>query len=150
MREGGAVLTTLVVLVRDAETVLKQWILSIKRPRDELVVIDLGSHDRTKEVARSLTPHVYDSTWRGDLPLSHHHPFDVEDGPFILTASMEKPSEEALRTWIPHKFLAFDYASTEGYATARMHAETALGWRPDDEALQHVAWLMSRVLDEED
>lgn len=52
------------MIVRDAEETLELALNSIARRVDELVVVDTGSTDQTRELARRFTDTVYSYPWR--------------------------------------------------------------------------------------
>ncbi|MCL2107246.1 MAG: glycosyltransferase family 2 protein [Oscillospiraceae bacterium] len=54
---------SLCMIVKNEEEVLARCLSSAKDMVDEIVVVDTGSGDATKEIARRFTPHVYDFEW---------------------------------------------------------------------------------------
>lgn len=51
---------------------------------DEIIILDTGSTDRTKEIARRYTPHVYDYAWKDDFADARNVSFSYATKPFIL------------------------------------------------------------------
>jgi len=51
------------MIVKNEEEVLARCLSSAQGLWDELIIIDTGSADRTKEIAAQFTPHVYDFAW---------------------------------------------------------------------------------------
>ena len=51
---------SLCMIVRDEEDVLARCLDSVKDVVDEIVIVDTGSVDTTKEIAREYTERVYD------------------------------------------------------------------------------------------
>lgn len=54
------------IIARNEEKMLRRCLLSVK-DADEIVVVDTGSEDGTKEVAREFTDKVYDFEWCDDF-----------------------------------------------------------------------------------
>lgn len=63
---------SLCMIVRDEEDVLGRCLESIKNFVDEIIIIDTGSVDQTKELALSYTDKVYDFTWQDDFSVARN------------------------------------------------------------------------------
>lgn len=51
------------MIVKNEEKVLERCLLYLQGIWDELIIVDTGSSDRTKEIAARFTDQVYDFTW---------------------------------------------------------------------------------------
>ncbi|MCP3776245.1 glycosyltransferase [Paenibacillus sp. MZ04-78.2] len=60
-------LLSLCMIVKNEEKVLKRCLESVQGLVDEIVVVDTGSTDRTVEIAREFTSHVYFFEWINDF-----------------------------------------------------------------------------------
>lgn len=69
---------SLCMIVRDEEDVLGRCLDSVKDAVDEIIIIDTGSEDRTKETALKYTQNVYDFPWRDDFSAARN--FALEHG----------------------------------------------------------------------
>lgn len=69
---------SLCMIVRDEEDVLGRCLDSVKDAADEIIIIDTGSEDRTKETALKYTQNVYDFPWRDDFSAARN--FALEHG----------------------------------------------------------------------
>lgn len=58
---------SLCMIVKDEEAVLGRCLDSVKSAVDEIVIVDTGSKDRTKEIAAEYTDRIYDFTWTDDF-----------------------------------------------------------------------------------
>lgn len=64
------------LIVRNEERTLPRCLASIEGTVDEIVVVDTGSEDRTKEVAASLGARVFDFSWCDDFAAARQVAFD--------------------------------------------------------------------------
>ena len=55
------------MIVKDEELVLDRFLKKIKPFIDEIIVVDTGSRDSTKEIAKKYTSRVYDFRWCDDF-----------------------------------------------------------------------------------
>jgi tetratricopeptide (TPR) repeat protein len=55
------------MIVRDEELNLQQCLDPLAELFDEIVIVDTGSRDGTKRIARKFTPHVFDFPWCDDF-----------------------------------------------------------------------------------
>jgi glycosyltransferase involved in cell wall biosynthesis len=58
---------SLCMIVRDEEKNLEACLASVADLLDEIVIVDTGSHDATKAIARRYTPHAHDFPWCDDF-----------------------------------------------------------------------------------
>lgn len=54
---------SLCMIVKNEEQVLARCLDSVADLMDEIIIVDTGSTDRTKEVAARYTDQIYDFTW---------------------------------------------------------------------------------------
>jgi glycosyltransferase involved in cell wall biosynthesis len=118
------------MIVKNEEDILEKGVKSLEGLYDELIILDTGSTDHTKLIAKSLGAQIYDYTWIDDFSdarrtaqsYSHNDYILVWDADWILS----KSSHEAFRmlknqdfqnadhicfNWINE----FDYTTLEKY-----------------------------------
>lgn len=101
-RMGSFMITiSLCMIVKNEERHLKRCLDSLDGLMDELIIVDTGSEDRTKEIARQYTEQVYDFAWTGDFAMARNFAFSKARMEYIYTADadevLEKKSREQFR-----------------------------------------------------
>ena len=66
---------SLCMIVKNEEAVLSRCLDSIADLMDEIIIVDTGSEDRTKEIARRYTDRVYDFAWTGSFADARNYSF---------------------------------------------------------------------------
>lgn len=75
---------SLCMIVKNEEGNLAQCLESVRGAVDEIVILDTGSADGTKEIARRYTDRVYDYGWEDDFSKARNASFSLAGMPFIL------------------------------------------------------------------
>lgn len=63
------------MIVRNEEEVLARCLDSVKEIADEIIIVDTGSDDQTKEIASRYTDQVYDFSWTYDFSAARNFSF---------------------------------------------------------------------------
>ena len=66
---------SLCMIVRNEEKVLERCLDSVCRAVDEMIIVDTGSVDSTKEIAGKYTDKVYDFVWVDDFSAARNFSF---------------------------------------------------------------------------
>ncbi|ABX42067.1 glycosyltransferase [Lachnoclostridium phytofermentans] len=66
---------SLCMIVKNEEDVLSRCLESAKDVVDEIIMVDTGSTDKTKEIAYQYTDKVYDFEWANDFSLARNYSF---------------------------------------------------------------------------
>ncbi|WP_020621253.1 tetratricopeptide repeat-containing glycosyltransferase family 2 protein [Paenibacillus daejeonensis] len=72
------------MIVKNEEHTLNRCLESVKGIPDEIIIVDTGSTDRTKEIAKIWTDHVHDYKWNDDFAAARNVSFDYATQQFIL------------------------------------------------------------------
>lgn len=75
---------SLCMIVRDEEERLGRCLDSVKDAVDEIVILDTGSSDATRAVARRYTDKVFDYVWQDDFAHARNASFAYATRPYIL------------------------------------------------------------------
>ncbi len=66
---------SLCMIVKNEEKVLARCLESVKDIVDEIIIVDTGSTDKTKEIAYRYTQNVYDFEWIHDFSAARNYSF---------------------------------------------------------------------------
>lgn len=100
-KEHSAITISLCMIVKNEERVLRRCLDSIRDLMDEIIIVDTGSADRTKEIAAEYTDKVYDFAWTGDFSDARNFSFSKAECDYIYTADadevLDKENREKFR-----------------------------------------------------
>lgn len=88
---------SLCMIVRDEEEVLARCLDSVSGCVEELIIVDTGSTDRTKEIARAYTPHCYDFPWTDDFSAARNAAFSKATKDYLLWLDADDVLDEQAR-----------------------------------------------------
>jgi tetratricopeptide (TPR) repeat protein len=77
-------LLTASLIVKNEENFLGDCLASLRGVVDEIVVVDTGSTDRSREIAQSAGAQVYEFSWTGDFSEARNRALDLSNGEWIL------------------------------------------------------------------
>lgn len=90
-----APLISLCMIVKDEESVLERCLKSVQGYVDEIIIVDTGSTDSTREMARRFTDHVYTFEWNHDFSAARNESLKHASGKWILVLDADEYFEEA-------------------------------------------------------
>lgn len=90
---------SLCMIVRNEERNLGDCLETIASLFDEIIIVDTGSHDATKQIARRFTEHVFDFAWCDDFSAARNESLRRSTGDWIfwLDADDRLSSENVAR-----------------------------------------------------
>jgi len=90
------------MIVKNEEKVLARCLDSLAGLSDEIIIIDTGSTDSTKEIAARYTDKIYDFHWNQDFSEARNYSFEKATMEYIYVADADEVIDEENQ----HRFLA--------------------------------------------
>lgn len=91
---SGKPLISLCMIVKNEEKNLPRCLDSVKDVVDEMIIVDTGSSDKTKEIARSYGAKVFDFKWIDDFAAARNYSLEKATGEWILVLDADEELEE--------------------------------------------------------
>lgn len=88
---------SLCMIVKNEERILKRCLDTAADLADEIVIVDTGSTDRTKEIAAAYTKNIYDFAWTGSFSDARNFAFSKCTMEYIYTADADEVIDEINR-----------------------------------------------------
>lgn len=88
---------SLCMIVKNEEKVLARCLDSIADIMDEIIIVDTGSTDRTKEIAAQFTDKIYDFEWVNDFSAARNFAFSKAEMEYIYSADADEVLDEENR-----------------------------------------------------
>lgn len=97
-KDGREMITiSLCMIVKDEEAVLARCLDSLAGLVDEMIVVDTGSVDRTREIAAKYTDKLYDFQWVHDFSAARNYAFSLASCDYIYSADADEVLDEENR-----------------------------------------------------
>lgn len=81
---------SLCMIVKNEEAVLERCLDSICDLMDEIIIVDTGSTDRTKEIAAKYTNKIYDYPWTNDFSAARNYSFSKATMDYIYVPDADE------------------------------------------------------------
>lgn len=78
------------IIAKNEEKYIGECLRRLSRYDWEIVVVDTGSDDRTVEIARSYTPHVYHFDWINDFSAARNYSISKANNDYILAVDCDE------------------------------------------------------------
>ena len=88
---------SLCMIVKNEEKVLGRCLACLVDLMDEIIIVDTGSVDRTKEIASKYTDKIYDFTWTGDFSEARNYAFSKATKEYVYSADADEVVDEENR-----------------------------------------------------
>lgn len=75
---------SLCMIVKNEEDVLERCLESVKLIADEIIIVDTGSTDKTKEIACKFTNKLYNFEWIDDFAAARNYSFSKSTKEFVM------------------------------------------------------------------
>ncbi|RJE85642.1 glycosyltransferase family 2 protein [Paenibacillus sp. 1011MAR3C5] len=83
-------LLSVCMIVKDEEDTLDRCLKSIKDFADEIIIVDTGSTDATKDIAKKYTEHIYDFKWVNNFSTARNESIKYASGKWILVLDADE------------------------------------------------------------
>ncbi len=104
----------LVMIVKNEERSLERCLLAARPFVDEMIVVDTGSEDRTKELAREAGARVYDFVWVGDFSAARNYALEQSDADWNLVLDGDEYLRKSSRKQLEQEILKGNKRYGEG------------------------------------
>lgn len=104
---------SLCMIVKNEEYNLKGTLKSVSAFVDEIIIVDTGSTDRTKDIARSFTEKVYDFKWINDFSAARNFSLEKAENDWVLILDGDETIIEFDRNSLD-KFIGSSQVNTIG------------------------------------
>ena len=81
---------SLCMIVKNEEQFLEQALRSVKHLVDEIVIVDTGSTDQTKEIARRFTSHLFEYAWSDNFSVARNFSLSKATQDWILVLDADE------------------------------------------------------------
>lgn len=85
------------MIVKNEEDVIGRCLECVKDIADEIIIVDTGSTDRTKEIVKSYTDKIFDFTWINDFAAARNHSFALATEEYIMWLDADDVIDEENR-----------------------------------------------------
>ncbi|WP_160398381.1 tetratricopeptide repeat-containing glycosyltransferase family 2 protein [Paenibacillus sp. MMS18-CY102] len=108
-------LISLCMIVKNEEQVLNRCLDSVKSLVDEIIIVDTGSTDETKEIAQRYTNHVYDFKWINDFSAARNEALKHASGKWILILDADEYIQQGDYTELRKMLTNFSPPAPHGF-----------------------------------
>jgi len=91
---------SVIIIAQDEEDRIERCLKSVQSVAHEIIVLDSGSTDRTKEIAKEYTHKVYETDWSGYGP-QKQKALDMAKGDWVLSIDADEALTPELQNEIP-------------------------------------------------
>lgn len=88
---------SLCMIVKNEERVLERCLNSVADLMDEIIIVDTGSADKTKQIAKKFTDKIYDFAWTGNFSDARNYAFSKAECDYIYSADADEMMDEENR-----------------------------------------------------
>ena len=88
------ILISLCMIVKNEAPRIERVLNSVKDFADEIIIVDTGSNDNTKELASKFTDKIYDFEWVEDFSRARNFSFSKANGEYIMWLDADDDIEQ--------------------------------------------------------
>ena len=95
--EINMITISLCMIVKNEEEVLERCLNSLKGLMDEIIIVETGSTDSTKEIAARYTDKIYDFSWCDDFAAARNFSFSKATQEYIYAPDADEVLDDTNR-----------------------------------------------------
>ena len=92
---------SLAMIVKNEQDVLERCLDNAKNLFDEIIIVDTGSTDATKQIAKRFTPRVQDFEWVNDFSRARNYAFSLATCDYVMWLDADDILSNSLQENIP-------------------------------------------------
>ncbi|BBH23919.1 hypothetical protein Back11_52640 [Paenibacillus baekrokdamisoli] len=108
-------LISLCMIVKNEERTLARCLESVQGLVDEIIIVDTGSTDTTKEIAKKYEAKLYDFTWVNDFSVARNESLQKATGKWILILDADEYMQKEEHTRLKESLLRADPSVPQGF-----------------------------------
>lgn len=81
------------IIAKNEEKNIERCLQSLKKTGYEIIVVDTGSTDRTREIVGKYTEQIYEFPWTGDFSAARNFAIEKAGGPYIMMMDSDEAME---------------------------------------------------------
>ncbi|WP_368895209.1 glycosyltransferase [Priestia megaterium] len=113
---------SLCMIVRNEERVLKRCLESIKDYVDEIIIVDTGSIDNTKNIASAFTTNVYNYKWHEDFAAARNFAQSKATGKWIIYLDADEyVDRENMKETVQHLKSLAEVSEDDGFVVTQIN-----------------------------
>ena len=85
---------SLCMIIKDEEEVIDRCLRSVYDVADEIIIVDTGSTDESKNICKNYTENIYDYTWNDDFSDARNFSFEKATKDYILWLDADEIIDE--------------------------------------------------------
>jgi len=122
---------SLCMIVKNEEATIERCLASVAPIADELVVVDTGSRDRTKEKALACGATVYDFAWCDDFAAARNFALDKARSDWILVLDADEVLGTRDHAKVRQLLNVRDSFAYRLFQRSYLANPTVMGWKPN-------------------
>jgi O-antigen biosynthesis protein len=138
------------MITKNEESFLEQCLNSIKDLVDEIIIVDTGSTDKTKEIAAKFTEKIYDFTWVDDFSKARNESLKYATSDWILVLDADEvisPKDHQLIKKIIEEQLVAGYTLIQrNYTNNSSSMGLVLNKKDVSECENYLGWIPSGIV----
>lgn len=113
----------LVMIVKNEERCLKRCLESAKPIVDRMIVLDTGSEDRTREIAREIGAEVYEYEWQNDFSAARNAALEYSDADYNLILDADEWLQPCNRKELEQEIMTYEKEGKKGWVGCMLQLE---------------------------